>query len=262
MTYDRLMMSMGTQKGGASSSTRLQPQLTSSSLGHTPMLGRASDMSDMFAGVMTGLEELRRDMTKKIDRVDERAQQGQEKLRNELTDVKSQARTDQAQLIRNTDQCLAQSLALAAKESEEIDIKMAREIERLLNDHKDTYAHTTTSLEKKLDAKSDLMMRKLDEILNGGNREDRPSPREDSRQATDGDGAHSYAGAQPGSRTNFESNHRERPRAAPLKAGLDEPSPTGCGCHFEDTVAYCATRQISARSDYRLAEHNDESLNV
>ena len=32
-TYDRLMMSMGTQKGGASSSTRLQPQLTSSSLG-------------------------------------------------------------------------------------------------------------------------------------------------------------------------------------------------------------------------------------
>ena len=34
-TFDRLMMSMGTQKGGASSSTRLQPQLTSSSLGLT-----------------------------------------------------------------------------------------------------------------------------------------------------------------------------------------------------------------------------------
>ena len=31
-TYDRLMMSMGTQKNGASSSTRLQPQLTSPSL--------------------------------------------------------------------------------------------------------------------------------------------------------------------------------------------------------------------------------------
>ena len=143
---------MGTQKGGASSSTRLQPQLTSSSLGFTPMLGTASDMSDMFAGIMTGLQELRRDMTKKLDRVDERAQQGQEKLRNELLDVKSQARTDQAQLIRNTDQCLA------AKESEERDITMAREIERLLNDHDDTYAHTMISLEKSLDANSDLMM--------------------------------------------------------------------------------------------------------
>ena len=31
--FDRMMMSMGKQKGGASSSTRLQPQLTSSSLG-------------------------------------------------------------------------------------------------------------------------------------------------------------------------------------------------------------------------------------
>ena len=35
-TFDRLMTSMGKQKGGASSSTRLQPQLTSSSLGLTP----------------------------------------------------------------------------------------------------------------------------------------------------------------------------------------------------------------------------------
>ena len=59
-TFDRLMMSMGTQKGGASSSTRLQPQLTSSSLGFTPLSGAAGDISDMFAGVMTGLEELRR----------------------------------------------------------------------------------------------------------------------------------------------------------------------------------------------------------
>ena len=67
----------------------------------------------MFAGVMTGHEELRRDMTKRID------QQDQEKLRDELTDVKSQARTDQAQLIRNFDQCLAESLALATKESDE-----------------------------------------------------------------------------------------------------------------------------------------------
>ena len=149
-TYDNLMVSMDTRKGGASSSSRLQPQITTSALGLAPMLGTASDMSGMFAGVMTGLEELRRDMTKKIDRVKERAQQGQEKLRNELTVLKSQARTDQAQLIRNTDQCLAQSLALAAKESEERDSKMAREIERSLNDHDDTYDYTMTSLEKSL----------------------------------------------------------------------------------------------------------------
>ena len=57
-TFDRLMMSMGTQNGGASSSTRLQPQLTSSSLGLTPALGTAGDVGGMFANVMTGLDEL------------------------------------------------------------------------------------------------------------------------------------------------------------------------------------------------------------
>ena len=67
--YDRrLMMSMGTQKCGASSSTKLQPQLMSSSLGLTPVLGTAGDLSDMFAGLMAGLEELRHDMT--MDRVE------------------------------------------------------------------------------------------------------------------------------------------------------------------------------------------------
>ena len=55
----------------------------------------------MFAGVMTGLEELQRDMAKIIVRVEERAHQGKKKLRDELTNVKSQARVDQAQLIRN-----------------------------------------------------------------------------------------------------------------------------------------------------------------
>ena len=138
-------------------------------------------MSDMFAGVMTGLDELRRDMTKRIDQVDVRAHQGRETLRDKLTHVKSQARVDQAQLIRNTDQCLAESLAQAIKESEEREASMTREIERLLNNHDNTYAHTMTSLEKRLDAKSDLMMRKLDEILNGSNREERSNPRERSR---------------------------------------------------------------------------------
>ena len=202
-TFDRLMMSMGKQKGGASSSTRLQPQLTSSSLGLTQTLGAAGDISDMFAGVKTGLEELRREMTKIIDQDDERAHQGRENLRDELTHVKSQARVDQAQLIRNTDQCLAESLAQANKESEEKEARMTRDIERLLNHHANTYAHTMTSLEKRLDAKSDLMMRKLDEILNGSNRVERSNPRERSRQANDGDGAGSYAGAQQNSRVNY-----------------------------------------------------------
>ena len=99
--YDSLMMSMDTHKGGASTSNRLQPQLMSSSMGLTPVLGTASDLSDMFAGVMTGLEELRHDITEGMDRVEERAQ----RIRGELTDVKSEARSDQAQLIRDTDQC-------------------------------------------------------------------------------------------------------------------------------------------------------------
>ena len=101
-----------------------------------------------------------------------------------MTDVKSQARSDQAQLIRDTDQCLA------TKESQERDVKMTREIERLLNDRDNTYAHTMTNLKKRLDAEADLMMRKLDEILSGSNRENRHAPMEDSRQATDGPGAH------------------------------------------------------------------------
>ena len=212
-TFDRLMMSMGKQKGGASSSTRLQPQLTSCSLGLTTPLGAAGDISDMFAGVMAGLDELRRDMTKRIDQVDESAHQGRENLRDELT----HARVVQAQLIRNTDQCLAESLAQASKESEEREAKMTREIERLLNDHDNTYAHTMTSLEKRLNAKSDLKMRKLDEILDGGNREERSNPRERSRQANDGDGTGSYARAQQSSGTSYESRNREWPRAAPSR---------------------------------------------
>ena len=86
-TFDRLMTSMSKQKGGASSSTRLQQLLTSSSLGLTPPFGATGDISDMFAGVMNGLDELRRDMTKRIDQVDERAHQGRENLRDELTHV-------------------------------------------------------------------------------------------------------------------------------------------------------------------------------
>ena len=108
----------------------------------------------MFAGVMTSLEELRHDMTKKMDRVEKGAQKGHKRLNDELRDLKSQARSDQAQLIRNIDQCLAENLELATKKSQETDVKMTREIERLLNDHDNTYAHTMTSLEKRLDAEA------------------------------------------------------------------------------------------------------------
>ena len=224
-TFERLMTSMSKQKGGASSSTRLQPQLTSSSLGLTPSFGATGDISDMFTGVMNGLDELRRDMTKRIDQVDERAHQGRQNLRDELTHAKSQARVDQAQLIRNTDQCLAESLSQANKESQEREARMTKEIKRLLNDHDSTYAHTMTSLEKRLDAKSDLMMRKLDAILNGSNWQERSNHRERSRHANDGDGTGSNARAQQSSRTNYEPRNKERPRAAPSRPGWTNPVP-------------------------------------
>ena len=106
------------------------------------------------------------------------AQQGHERLRDELVaDAKSQAKSDQAELIGNTEQCLAVS--------EERDNRMTREIERLLNDHDNSSAQTMKNSEKRLDAKADLMMRKLGEILSVCNRENLPGPREYSPQATD-----------------------------------------------------------------------------
>ena len=93
--------------------------------------------------------------------------------------------------------------------------RITGEIERLLNDHDNTYAHTMTSLKKRLEAKTNLRMRKLDEILRGSNRENRSNPMEDSRKETDGSGTHSHAEAPPRSRTKFEPNHR----AAPSRAG-------------------------------------------
>ena len=55
------------------------------------MLGTASDMSGMFANVMTSPEELRQDMTKRIDRVEGRAQQGHEGLGDDLADRRDTA---------------------------------------------------------------------------------------------------------------------------------------------------------------------------
>ena len=59
-TFGRLMISMSIQRGGASSCTRPQPQLTLSSLAPTQVLGSANDVRGVFADVMTGLEELRK----------------------------------------------------------------------------------------------------------------------------------------------------------------------------------------------------------
>ena len=120
-TFDKLMMSMGTQRGGALSNTRLQP---SSSLVLAPLLGSASDVRGIFADSTTGLEEMRQDKTKKIERVDERAQQGHERVMDKLANTKSKAECDQVQLVQNTDQSLAESFALVTMESEERDHRM------------------------------------------------------------------------------------------------------------------------------------------
>ena len=63
-------------------------------------------------------------MTKRIDRVEGRAQQRHERLKDELADTKSKAKSDQAQLVQNTDQCLVESLAPATKKPEERDRRM------------------------------------------------------------------------------------------------------------------------------------------
>ena len=86
-----------------------------------------------------------------------------------------------------------------------------------------------TSLEKRLDAKSDLMMRKLDEIFNGSNWQERSNPRERARHANDGDGTCSYARAQQSLRTNYEPRNTERPRPPPSRPGWPNPVPPEAG---------------------------------
>ena len=51
-------------------------------------------------------------------------------------------------------------------------------------------------------------------------------------------------------------------QGSPIEARLDESGPAGGGCHPGDKIAHCATSQISARSDYGLAGHNDVCLDV
>ena len=66
------------------------------------------------------------------------------------------------------------------------------------------------------------MICKLDEILKRTNL-NRRRPMEDSRQATDGSGTHRHAEAPSRSRSSFEPNYRERPRAAPSRVGWRIP---------------------------------------
>ena len=187
------------------------------------MLGSASDVRGLFADVMTLLEELQQDLTKRFNRVEEKAQQGDERLRGELEDAKSQSNCHQVQLIEKTDQCLAESSDLATKKSEEKDRRMTPKIERLLNDHDNTYAQTMTTLENRLANKADLMMQKLGELLSSSNQESRSGQRENSRQAVDGFRAPRHTESPPRLKTSFESNQRERLRAAPSRAGWTDP---------------------------------------
>ena len=47
----------------------------------------------------------------------------------------------------------------------------------------------------------------------------------DSRRATDESGTHNCVGARPRSRTKFEPDYREGPRAAPSRSGWTDPAP-------------------------------------
>ena len=71
-------------------------------------------------------------------------------------------------------------MTLDIKESEERDSKMTRKIE-----HGNTYAQMMNNLEKRLDAKADLMLRKVDELLSSSNQENSSSPRETCRGSSE-----------------------------------------------------------------------------
>ena len=96
---------------------------------------------------------------------------------------------------------------------------MTQEIERLLKNHDSTYTRTVTNLEKRLNATTDLILRKLDKLLSSSNQENHAGSRESSRQASDGFRVPRHAKGSPESRTSFEPSHRERPRVAPSRAG-------------------------------------------
>ena len=192
-------------------------------------------------------------MTERIDRVEERAQQGHERFRDEMADSKSQAaKSNQAKLVQKTDQCLAESLAQATKESEERDSRMTREIERLLNDHDNTYAQTMTKLEKRLDAKADLMMRQLDDLMSSSNQENCSGPRENSWQAADGFRA-PYMQRLLRDREQVLSPTIERDLGKLRRGQVGGSNHVRGRRHIRGTFAFNTACQIGSRFAYRFA---------
>ena len=112
-----------------------------------------------------------------------------------------------------------------------------------------------------MDAKSDLMMRKLDEILSGGNPEEHSAPRERSRQQMM-ETEHAAMSEPSKVRERLTNLSIGSGPGQPIESRLDKPGPAGGGCHPRDTIAHCATNQINARSDYSLEGHNDVCLDV
>ena len=51
-------------------------------------------------------------------------------------------------------------------------------------------------------------------------------------------------------------------QGSPIEASLDKSGRTGSEFHPADTIAHCATSDISARSDYSLTGHNDVCFDV
>ena len=99
-------------------------------------------------------------------------------------------------------------------------------------------------------------MRKLDEILNGSNREERSNPRERSRQAKDGEGTGSYAGGQQSSRTNYESRDRKRPRAAPSRPSWTNPVPPEADATPETRLPTVPQPQVRSVPDLTTVSQN------
>ena len=85
-TSDRLMMSMDTQRGGASSSTRLQPRLASSSLDLIVGLGQRCESHVCRYSDRSWRTEAWHGRKNRPRRWE--TQQGHEKLRNDLADAK------------------------------------------------------------------------------------------------------------------------------------------------------------------------------
>ena len=85
---------MDLKRDGVSTITRLQHEMMPPTLGLTSELGPACEINGMFADVMARLPELRQEMTKRLDKVNEIVQYDHGKLKDELADKRSRANYD------------------------------------------------------------------------------------------------------------------------------------------------------------------------